>query len=108
MILAAALVKAVAGVTPRRGYDRARARRLSLARLLPLVAPAQPLAELLGAVAFQRPLDQVAQDGARGARWRRRSVPPSGGFTSPGSMYFFPSMSWAAYGSDTATCRIEA
>ena len=45
--------------------------------------------------------------GARGARWRRRSVPPSGGFTSPGSMYFFPSMSWAAYGSDTATCRIE-
>ena len=33
-------------------------RAYSLARLLPLVAPAQPLAELLGAVAFLRPPDQ--------------------------------------------------
>ena len=89
-----------ARLRPRRG--------LSLALLLSLVAASQFLAEFLGDVAFLRQPDQVRSDGARGARWRRRSVSPSGGFTSPGSMYFFPSISWAAYGSDTATCRTEA
>ncbi|MET0707755.1 MAG: hypothetical protein ABWY82_13090 [Tardiphaga sp.] len=41
-----------AGGAARRGYSRA--------LLLPLVAPSQPLAELLGAVAFLRPPDQRA------------------------------------------------
>jgi len=35
-------------------------------------------------------------EGARGARGRRRSVSPSGGFTSCGFMYSTWSMSWLA------------
>ena len=75
---------------------------------LPLVALSQPLAELFGASHFTAHLTKVRMLGARGARWRRRSVPPSGGFTSPGSMYFSLTMSTATYGNDTATCLIDA
>jgi len=106
------LVVALQRLKPRR-IDRPEGprldcRRQSCALPPPLVAPFQSLAELFGAVLFCAHRTSVRIDGTRGARWRRRSVSPSGGFTSAGSMYFFPSMSWAAYGSDAATCRIDA
>ena len=71
-------------------------------------APSHQLAELLGAVTHAcAHRTSVSIDGAHGAPWRRRSVAPSSGLTSPGIRYFFSSMSWAAYGSDTAIRQIE-
>jgi hypothetical protein len=79
------------------GLGAAAANRWQSLALLPLAAAFQPLAQFLGRLAFQGQLDQALRiDGARGARWRRRSVSPSGGFTSCGSMYLTWSMSWLA------------
>ena len=93
VILAAALVKV------RRGYDRARPRRGHCQGTWRVVAAGSgrrsrsPSCSALSHACAHR--TSVRIDGARGARFQRRSVPPSGGFTSCGSMYFTPSMSTA-------------
>jgi hypothetical protein len=59
-----------------------------------------------GSLTFHRPPHQDAQ-----ARRPRCALAPAFGRavrrTSPGIRYFFPSISWAANGSDTAIRRIE-
>jgi hypothetical protein len=74
----------------------ARTSRFS-ALLLPLVSL---LSGLLSSSALSHLIAKRTSEGGggpRGARCRRNSVSPSGGFTSPGSMYWFtPSTSCAA------------
>ena len=91
MILAAALSR-FAEDTIELGLGAGIARRCQPSALQLAIVPAfQPLAELFGAV-----------PAGGGVRYRLPAA------LRPRSMYFFPSMSWAAYGSDTATCLIDA